>query len=67
MMGEPDKIWLAIGVAAVVLPVIVYAEYLHSYVCRKMFGDEILDVIDEIAKESEKNDSAELHPKSPAR
>jgi hypothetical protein len=59
----PDTVWVAIGVAAIVLPAIVYGHHLHSYVYGKMFGDEILDVLDEIADENRKRDAADPHPK----
>jgi len=40
-MGAPGRMWLAIGLGAIVLPAIAYGSYLHSRVYRKMFGDEI--------------------------
>lgn len=57
-----DETWLAIGVAAIVLPAIAYAEHLHSYVCRKMFGDENLDVLDELADEDVAKNAAKSLP-----
>ena len=62
-----DKAWVAVGVAAIVLPAIAYGERLSRYVYRKWFGDEIQDVLDEMADESRKKDAADPHPKSSAR
>ena len=62
-----DTAWVALGVAAVVVPAIVYGEHLSRYVYRKWFGDEILDVLDEMADESRTKDAANPHSKSSAR
>ena len=52
MMGGPAEMWLAIGLAAIVLPAIVFGLYLHRSVQRAMYGHEILDVLDQIADET---------------
>jgi hypothetical protein len=48
-MGAPDKMWLAIGLGAILLPALAYGLYLHHAVLRGMFRDEIADAVDEIA------------------
>ena len=40
------KVWLAIGLGAIVLSAIVYSHFLYRAICR----DEVLDALDEDAK-----------------
>ncbi|HXC28546.1 MAG TPA: hypothetical protein VNV38_11375 [Stellaceae bacterium] len=63
-----DKAWVALGVAAIVLPAIVYSGYLQRYVYRKMFsGEEILDNLNDLADEAKARDAAKQIPESSAR
>ena len=62
-----DKAWVVVGAAVIILPAIAYGEHLGRYVYRKWFGDESLDVLDEMADESRTKDAADPHSKSSAR